>query len=249
MFAVGMFRGEDGIRTFDAPLPVIKEPDEVLIRVKEVGLDGTDLNIVRYNLQDMQDGSDRIILGHEAVGVVEEVGEKVKRLAPGDVVVVTVRRGCGKCEPCRRNQSDMCLTGLYTERGIHKLDGFLTEYAVDHEQYMIKIPRRHAQIAVLIEPLSIAEKGIQQLRIIQSRMPWLCEHKSHNFLSQQWGGCKVALVIGAGPLGLLATALIRMAGAYTYVRYSTGRTFESTSDQRHGGKIYRWARQVPGRNC
>jgi glucose 1-dehydrogenase len=217
MLAVGMLRGEKDVRTFDVPAPFIREPDEVLVRVKEVGLDGTDLNIVKYQLQDIEEGRDRIILGHEAVGVVEKIGERVRRLVPGDVVVVTVRRGCGQCQPCLRNQSDMCLTGLFTERGIHKLDGFLAQYAVDREQYMIKIPKKYARIAVLLEPLSIVEKGIQQIRIIQSRLPWLCEHKDHGFMSQQWGGCKVALVVGAGPLGLLATALIRMAGAQAYV--------------------------------
>jgi len=111
----------------------------------------------------------------------------------------------------------MCLTGLFTERGIHQLDGFLTEYVVDREQYIAKIPRGIRQIAVFTEPLSIVEKGIEQIRIIQSRMPWTCSHPDHSFTSDDWGGCKTALVVGAGPLGLLATALIRQAQATTCV--------------------------------
>ncbi len=93
---------------------------------------------------------------------------------------MTVRRGCGICHPCNENQSDMCMTGLFTERGIHKLDGFLTEKVVDKEQYIVKVPPEFAPFAVLCEPISIVEKGIQQIKLIQSRMPWGCEHPEHS---------------------------------------------------------------------
>ncbi len=217
MLAVGMLRGKTGVHTFEIPKPEIKQPDEVLIRVKEVGVDGTDTNIVRHNLQDIAEDHNEIDMGHEMVGVVEAVGNEVKSLATGDAVVMTVRRGCGICQPCLHNQSDMCMTGLYTERGIHKQDGFLTEFVVDQEQYIVKVPPRLVQLAVFTEPLSIAEKGIEQIKVIQSRLPWACPHAKHAYDSPHWGGCKTALVIGAGPLGLLATALLRLSEAYTYV--------------------------------
>ncbi len=211
MLAVGMLRGQSGVHSFELPRPSIKRPDEVLIRVKEVGLDGTDFNMVRYNLQDMAEGRDRIVIGHEVVGTVEKVGASVKSLTPGDIVTVTVRRGCGECPPCLHNMSDMCLTGRFKERGIHKLDGFLSQFVVDQEQYIAKVPPKSAKLAVFTEPLSIIEKGIQQVRLIQSRLPWACSHPEHAFSSQHWGECKIALVIGAGSLGLLAIALLRIA--------------------------------------
>jgi glucose 1-dehydrogenase len=217
MFAVGMLRGQAGIHRFEIPKPEISQPDEVLVRVKEVGLDGTDFGIVKRGQPDMAPEHNEMVLGHEMVGVVAVVGSAVKTLKPGDAVVMTVRRGCGICHPCLHNQSDMCLTGLFTERGIHQLDGFLTEYVVDREQYIAKVPREIRDIAVFTEPLSIVEKGIEQIRIIQSRLPWTCSHPEHNFTSDDWGGCKTALVVGAGPLGLLATALIRQAQATTCV--------------------------------
>lgn len=217
MLAIGMLRRKPGVHSFELPMPEIKEPDEVLIRVKEVGLDRTDFDMVRYGLQDIAEGRNEITLGHEVVGIVEAVGREVKSLIPGDAVTVTLRRGCGQCEPCLHNQSDMCMTGLFTERGIHKLDGFLTKFIVDKEQYIVKVPPELARIAVFTEPLSIAEKGVEQIRIIQSRVFWHCTHKEHGFSSSDWGGCKVALVVGAGTLGLLATALIRLAKTYTYV--------------------------------
>lgn len=217
MLAIGMLRGKAGVHTFELPKPEIRQPDEVLVRVKEAGVDGTDFNMVRHNLQDIAEGRNEIVMGHEMVGVIEAVGSDVKSVAPGDMVVFTVRRGCGICQPCLHNQSDMCMTGLYTERGIHKQDGFFTEFVVDQEQYVVKVPGDLANLAVFTEPLSIAEKGIEQISVIQSRLPWACEHPDHTYTSPDWGKCKTALVLGAGPLGILATALLRLAEVHTYV--------------------------------
>jgi threonine dehydrogenase-like Zn-dependent dehydrogenase len=242
MLAVGMVRGKPGVHAFEIPRPEIKQPDEVLVRVKEVGLDGTDFNLVRYNLQDIAEGRDEIAMGHEMVGVVEAVGSDVRSVAPGDPVTMTVRRGCGICEPCRHNQSDMCMTGLYTERGIHKLDGFLTQLVVDREQYIVKVPQEMAWCGVLTEPLSIAEKGIDQIRLIQSRMAWACPHPEHSFEAGRWGGCRTAMVVGAGPLGLLGTALLRLAGVNTYVADIVPEDSPKVSLAKHMGAAYMDAR-------
>ncbi len=216
MFAVGILRGKTGIYDFDLPKPEIRHPDEVLVRMKTVGLDGTDFNMVRYNLQDLPEGRENMAIGHEGTGVVEAVGQEVKTLKPGDPVAITVRRGCGECSPCLHNVSDMCQTGRYKECGLHKLDGFLTQYVVDKEQYIVRVPKDLTNLAVLTEPISIVEKGVEQVRIIQSRLPWTCSHPEHSFLSPHWGGCKIALVIGTGPLGLIAVALLRIAGVAVY---------------------------------
>ncbi|MEN8614174.1 alcohol dehydrogenase catalytic domain-containing protein [Dehalogenimonas sp. THU2] len=212
MFAVGMIRGREGLQALELPEPVIEEPDDILIRVKEVGLDGTDYNTVKTGA-DFDAQKNSMVLGHEMTGIVEAVGSAVTRVKEGDLVSAAVRHGCGICHPCRENQSDMCMTGLFTEHGIHKLDGYLTEKVVEKEQYVVKIPPEFSDMAVLTEPISIVEKGIQQIRLIQSRMPWSCSHPEHSFDSPMWGGCKIVLVIGVGPLGLLATALCRLAGA------------------------------------
>ena len=155
-----MIRGEEGVHSFEMPMPEIVQDDDVLVRVEQVGLDGTDFNIVRMNLQDMAPGQETMTLGHEMVGKVEKIGSGVKTLSPGDVVTMTARRGCGQCHPCEHNQSDRCMTGLFTERGIHKLDGVLSEYVVDREQYIVKVPPELREFAVFTEPLSIVEKAI-----------------------------------------------------------------------------------------
>jgi glucose 1-dehydrogenase len=217
MHAAGMIRGQEGVHHFEIPMPSLQHDDEVLIKVKSVGLDGTDFGIVNRGVPDIADGADSLVLGHEMVGIVQQIGRAVTTVSPGDAVALTVRRGCGICHPCLHNQSDMCMTGLFTERGIHKLDGFLTEYVVDREQYMVRIPPELVDLAVFTEPLSIVGKAIDQIRLIQSRLPWTCTHPEHSFESADWGGCKTALVVGAGPLGLLAAALIRLSTARTYV--------------------------------
>jgi threonine dehydrogenase-like Zn-dependent dehydrogenase len=111
----------------------------------------------------------------------------------------------------------MCSTGLYTERGIRKKHGFFAEYFVDDEEYIVPVPVGLEKYAVLTEPLSIAEKVIAEVRYIQSRLRWSCIHPDHRYGTPGWASCKTALVIGAGPLGFMATALLRLEGVHTYV--------------------------------
>ena len=217
MFAVGLKRDAKGVQSFHIPKPAIKKQTDVLVRIKQVGLDGTDFNMVKYDSKDIANDRNEIVLGHELLGVVEDTGKKVSTLKKGDFVTMTIRRGCNICAPCLHEQSDMCMTGLFTERGIHKIDGFLTSYVVDDEKCMIKMPKGLEEYGTFVEPLSIAEKGIEQIRLIQSRLPWACKHPNHSFDSKTWGGCKTAFVIGAGPLGIFAACLLRLAGVETYV--------------------------------
>jgi threonine dehydrogenase-like Zn-dependent dehydrogenase len=92
----------------------------------------------------------------------------------------------------------------------------LTRYVVDQEQYVVRVPREAADLAVFAEPVSIAEKAIEQIKIIQARLPWTCPHPDHGFTSDSWGTCLNALIVGAGPLGLLATALLRLHDVNTW---------------------------------
>jgi threonine dehydrogenase-like Zn-dependent dehydrogenase len=212
-----LVREKAGVHEFEVEEPQIVDEHDVLVRVKRVGLDGTDFQMLRYDKKDIAVNEQGIVLGHEMVGVVEDVGSGVSTLKKGDYVTMTIRRGCGRCRPCGGNQSDMCMTGLYTERGIHKTHGFLTERVVDREKYILKVPKNIVKYAVLTEPLSIAEKATEMVRFIQRRMPWGCAHPDHAPDTPLWGGCKTSLVIGGGSLGFLATCLLRLSGARTYV--------------------------------
>src|SRR5438067_10196369 len=93
--------------------------DDVLVQTLRVGVCGTDRHVMERAFdprRQLPSGSEYLVLGHEAVGRVLEVGTGVQSVKPGDLVVPTVRRGCGECEACAADQADVCFTGLYRER-------------------------------------------------------------------------------------------------------------------------------------
>ncbi|MBI2660890.1 alcohol dehydrogenase catalytic domain-containing protein, partial [Candidatus Woesearchaeota archaeon] len=145
---------------------------------------------------------------------VEEVGDKVTSLKKGDYAVATARRGCGQCQSCFNGQSDMCFTGLFSERGLHKLHGFFTDHVVDPEEYIVKVSPKLKNIAVLAEPMSIVVKGVEQAMFVQSRLPWTCDPTNAN---NKDFSCRTAVIIGAGPIGFLAACLLRLQHIDVYV--------------------------------
>src|SRR6185295_17369501 len=148
------------------------------------------------------DGEEFLILGHENLGVVEDVGKKVKGWKTGDLVVSTVRRPCGICVNCRAGENDMCSSGQYTERGIMRRHGFMAEYYTESPQYLNKMPKAVRDFAVLLEPMSVVEKGIDHAYLLQRRLVWKP---------------KLGVVLGGGPVGLLAAAVLRVRGLRTIV--------------------------------
>jgi glucose 1-dehydrogenase len=121
-----------------------------------------------------------------------------------------VRRGCGECACCLMNRADMCQTGKYRERGIRGLDGYQTEYAVDLEQYVVRVPNELEAVGVLMEPLSIVEKAIDEaLRVQTVRCP-------DSATTPGWFHGRRCLVAGLGPVGLLAAMVLRLRGGEVY---------------------------------
>lgn len=188
-------------RVIDVPAPR-PGPHEVLVRVQRIGIDSTDVEIDRAEYGEAPAGSDFLVIGHECVGVVERVGEAVDELAVGDHVVPMVRRP-DDCKACTAGEPDMCLRGDYTERGIKGAHGFLTERFVEQPRYLVRVPAELAELGVLLEPLSISEKGLRHAWAIQRRMRY-------------WEPRR-ALVLGAGPIGVLAAMLLRLRALETYV--------------------------------
>jgi threonine dehydrogenase-like Zn-dependent dehydrogenase len=194
--------GADGsIHMRDMPDPAMK-PDQVAVKVLEVGLCATDVEIAHGLYGQPPAGEDVLILGHENIGVVEDVGARVSGFKPGDVVVSTVRRPCTVCRQCKAGENDMCSSGGYTERGIMRLHGFMAQYYTESTRYLVKIPKALRDIAVLLEPMSVVEKGIDHAFVLQRRFVWKPE---------------AGLVLGAGPIGLLAAAVLRARGLRTVV--------------------------------
>jgi threonine dehydrogenase-like Zn-dependent dehydrogenase len=187
-------------RQVELPTPTTASGMAVM-RVLEVGIDGTDTEINQGLYGEPPPGSSFLVIGHEALSVVEAVGEGVSGFAPGDLVVSTVRRP-DDCPNCRAGESDMCLLGNYTERGIKGAHGYMGEYYSETPAFMVKIPPALRPFAVLLEPLSIVEKATYQAWKIQERMVWQPAR---------------AVVLGAGPIGILCTILLRLRGLEVHV--------------------------------
>jgi threonine dehydrogenase-like Zn-dependent dehydrogenase len=215
MQAIAVLPGARELRLVAQEVPEARRPTEVKLRMLEVGVCGTDREISAFEYGTPPEGSDRLVIGHESLGEVVEVGSAVSRVRPGDLVVPMVRRPCphAHCLPCRSGRQDFCTTGDFRERGIKQADGFMTEYVVDDETYMNPIPRELRDVAVLVEPLTIAEKALLQIESIQQRLPWRCGHAG----SEGFGHCHKALVLGAGPVGLLGALALSARGFDTWV--------------------------------
>jgi threonine dehydrogenase-like Zn-dependent dehydrogenase len=208
--AIAIVPGTAGSRLVERPEPSITTQDEVKIRVIRVGVCGTDREEVAGGRAQAPDGQKELIIGHEMFGQVVSVGSSVTRVKPGDYAVFTVRRGCGECPSCLMNRADMCQTGKYRERGIRGLDGYQTEYAVDQEQYVVQVPAELEPAGVLMEPLSVVEKAVDEaLRIQTVRCPDAAA-------TPDWFHGRRCLVAGLGPVGLLAAMVLRLRGGEVY---------------------------------
>jgi len=227
MRAIAVVPASRQVEIAQVPVPRVAAPTDVKLRMLEVGVCGTDKEICAFEYGTPPEGESRLVIGHESLGEVVEVGSGVETLRPGDLVVPMVRRSCPHehCLPCRSGRQDFCVTGDFKERGIKQLGGFMTEIVVDDEAYMVAVPRALRDVAVLVEPLTIAEKSLLQLWTVQQRVAWACPH-SRTYGS---GHCHRALVLGAGPVGLLGAMALVAAGFETFV-YSRERENEPKGD-------------------
>jgi glucose 1-dehydrogenase len=200
--------------------PKISSLTEVKLRMLEAGVCGTDKEICAFEYGTLPKGSEQLVIGHESLGEVVEIGPQVTRVKIGDLVVPMVRRPCPHeyCVACRADRQDFCFTGDFQERGIKEKHGFMAQYVVDDEKYMNVVPKEMRDIAILVEPLTIAEKGLMQVWQVQQRLPWSCPVTPGKAAAH----CHRAVVLGAGPVGLLgAMALVNNDfDTYVYSRES-----------------------------
>ena len=202
-----------GVELSEVPRPSL-EAGAVRVGVLECGVCGTDHDIVDGKYGKAPSADPYLILGHENLGEVLEVTPGVAGFAPGDLVVATVRRGCGIDRFCRTNRSDFCETGRFTERGIGGAHGYMAEEYVEVPEYLVKVPAPLRQVAVLLEPLSVVEKAIfQGQRVLDRKEPTPGEARS---------GVPSALVAGTGAIGMLASFVLAVRG------------YQVTAIDRHG---------------
>jgi L-iditol 2-dehydrogenase len=177
-------------------------PAEALVKIEAVAVCGTDIEILRHGLPAMIEGklpfNGEHVIGHEYVGTVAGVGPGVDEFRVGDRVVVEIHAGCGRCERCRQGMYTSCLNYSFRGKG-HRANGFTTdgafaEYAVNHVNTLFHLPD-HIPFdeATLIVTAGTALYGLDVL-----------------------GGLiagETLLVIGPGPIGLMAVACGKALGA------------------------------------
>lgn len=191
---------KNSVHLVEMPMPEISAIPNgrgVLVKVLRVGVDGTDKEINNAEYGAAPVGDDFLVIGHEGFGIVEEVAENVTELKKGDYVVATVRRP-GSSIYDLIGTNDMTTDDTYFERGINLRHGFLSEYYVDDAEFIVKVPRGLKDVGVLLEPMTVVQKGITQAYEIQRRL-------------KVWHP-KRAAVMGAGTIGLLATLVFKLRG-------------------------------------
>src|SRR5215211_4552422 len=201
MKAIAVFPGKaDSVHLANLPKPSLDDIPKgrgVLVQVLRVGVDGTDKEINAAEYGQAPDGDDYLILGHENLGQVIEVGREVTDLRPGDLVVATVRRPGGSIYD-QIGLQDMTTDDVYYERGINLRHGFLTEYYVEDADYLVPLTENLREVGVLLEPLTVAQKAVNQAYEIQRRL-------------KVWQPRRAA-VLGTGTIGLLSALALSLRG-------------------------------------
>lgn len=221
MKAIAVYPAGRRVELIDHPEPSVESPSEVKLRMLEVGICGTDKEIVAFEYGTPPAGFDYLIIGHESAGEVVEAGPE-SGLKPGDLVVPSVRRPCShpECIACPAERQDFCYSGEFTERGIKQHHGYMAEYVVEDARFLNRVAAPLRPYAVLVEPLTIAEKAIEQVWDVQNRLPW----KRPQAAAGNLGAGHQAIVLGAGPVGLLGAMALRVAGfdVCVYSRHTEG---------------------------
>jgi glucose 1-dehydrogenase len=196
-----------------ARLEEIPEPDardgSILVEAVAVGVCGTDVEIVEGKYGWAPQGKTRLVLGHESLGRVLDPGP-VTGLKQGDLVVGIVRRPDPvPCPSCAVGEWDMCRNGLYTERGIKQIDGYMSERWRIEPEYAVKVDVTLGILGVLLEPTTVVTKAWEHTLAVGRRAFW---------------EPKTVLVTGAGPIGLLGALLGKQLGLEVHVldRAETG---------------------------
>ncbi|MBI3854943.1 MAG: glucose 1-dehydrogenase [Planctomycetes bacterium] len=235
MRAIGVSQARRKVELIDHPEPRRSAPDEVKLRILEVGVCGTDREICEFKFGEPPPGSEHLVLGHEAVGEVIEIGPGVQDLRPGSLVVPMVRLPCSDpvCAACRAGRQDFCLTDTFPEHGIRRCHGFMAERVVEREKFLVPVGADLREVAVLVEPLTIMDKALREVEKVRQRLPWAP------------GMGRRALVVGAGPVGLLGAMAFLIRGcATTIVARSPADTPNARLAQAIGAR-YVSSREVP----
>lgn len=179
------------MRVEELPDPMPTE-GQLLVEGLFLGVCGTDRELAAGEYGWAPEGADRLIIGHESLGRVLSAPSG-SGFSVGDHVAGVVRRpGEDPCGACAHGDLDMCRSGEYRERGIKELDGFGAQRWVIDPAFTIRVSQSLGSAGALLEPTSVVAKAWDQVDRIGGR---------------SWFSPRVAVVVGAGPIGLLAAML------------------------------------------
>jgi threonine dehydrogenase-like Zn-dependent dehydrogenase len=202
MRAITVVPGTPGRQSLEERPEPVPGDGELLVEMIELGVCGTDIEILAGEYGVPPPGSERLVLGHESLGRVREapLGSEI---VTGDLVAGVVRRPDPvPCPCCARGEFDMCRNGRYRERGIKELDGYGSELVVIEREFAVKLDPSLESVGVLTEPTSVVAKAWEQIERIAEQTCRPLER---------------VLVTGAGPIGLLASMLGVLRGRHVHV--------------------------------
>ncbi|MDO8670966.1 MAG: alcohol dehydrogenase catalytic domain-containing protein [Dehalococcoidia bacterium] len=199
MLAVAKVDTSPGLRLIERPIPTISGGQDVLVEVGACGICGADLQMYNSYVTHMQRmsafGFPRI-MGHEIAGTVREVGKDVIGFAEGDHVVCEPTFPCGVCFFCLRGQPNLCKIKADRTLGVTR-DGGYAKYVLVNSHQLAKVPKDMPfEEAAMFEPIGVALHALEQSRFKAGDS---------------------AVVIGPGPLGILAAMLLQLSGIRTLV--------------------------------
>ncbi len=199
-----VWHGKEDVRVDNVPDPRIDEPTDAIVRVTSTAICGSDLHLYGGKVIKMEEGD---IIGHEAMGIVEEVGAEVKRLAPGDRVVVPFNISCGSCFYCDQHLYSQCETTQVTEHGKGaRLFGYTHLYGgvPGGQAEFVRVPQAH------FGPIEVPE-GPPDVRFLflSDVLPTAWQAVKYADIPQ--GG--TLAVWGLGPIGQMCVRIGRHLGA------------------------------------
>ncbi|MEX2174646.1 MAG: alcohol dehydrogenase catalytic domain-containing protein [Pirellulaceae bacterium] len=216
--------------------PAEPGPGEVLCRTLELGVCGTDREILQSAAPWTPPGEERLILGHECLARIEAIGSGVTNCQPGELVVPVVRRVVardsvvgGSHNVAGNRRVDLLPFGPFTERGIYREHGFSQPLWIDRPKHLFRVPQHTADLAVLTEPLAVSEKGANEALLLQQarlgRDAWSAVDPPR------------VLVTGMGPIGFTAVlAAVARGWPVTMLGRDEPTSFRATLAQRLGAR-------------
>lgn len=224
MLAIAAQPGSTRPLLVETPQPPAPAAGQVLCRTLELGVCGTDREILHSGAPWVPPDEQHLILGHECLARIEAVGDGVSDFRARDLVVPVVRRPL----PGMTRRVDLLPFGSFTERGIVCEHGFSQPLWLDRPEHLFRVPAEIADLAVLAEPLAVSEKAVNEAQLLQQA----------RLGGDVWSAANPprVLVTGMGPIGFTAVlAAVSRGWPVTMLGRDEPGTFRALLSARLGG--------------